>query len=97
MKETNTDTEKQMKTALLDRLAGFYGMPASKPTGRLKGFSQNKDSMNAVPFSSRQLRKLRNKIRGLSPKELESLEQMLAFMEEYKAGLEQGTLPHAVI
>ncbi|MCM1525824.1 MAG: hypothetical protein NC091_01130 [Bacteroides sp.] len=47
--------------------------------------------MNTVPFSSRQLRKLRKRVLELSPKELESLEQMLAFMEEYKAGLEQGT------
>ncbi|MCM1525821.1 MAG: hypothetical protein NC091_01115 [Bacteroides sp.] len=93
MKETNADTEKPTKTELLNRLARFYGMPANDPAERRKRFSKNKDSMNTVPFSSRQLRKLRKRVLELSPKELESLEQMLAFAEEYKAGLEQGTLP----
>lgn len=44
--------------------------------------------MNATPVSPQQLRKFRNKIRGLSPKELGALEQMPAFAEEYKGGLD---------
>ncbi|MCM1219849.1 MAG: helix-turn-helix domain-containing protein [Lachnospiraceae bacterium] len=75
----------QPNLEMLCRLADFYEVSTDYLLGRDKNPGSG-DYLEAEPDFTRQLRRIRNRLRNLSPKELKYLELALIFVEKHRIG-----------